>query len=493
MEPARDRGHAALVGIVDGDEDRSVGRQHVVRRQLRLAERAAKRIGDAHHFTRRPHLGPEYRIELTEFVERKNRLLHRDVGGRDLLGKSNGVQRFTQHYARGDGGERHADRLRHEWDRSTAARIYFQHVNLPVLDRVLDVDQPDDIERFRQRHGMLAHLLDVVFVDQVRRKHAGRIAGVDSRVLDVLHHPADDDALSIRDRIYVRLEGILQKAIDQYGFVLRDAGGTLEIVGQRVFVVNDFHGASAKHVRRPYQHRIPNALGRLDRLFQARHRTVLRLPDPERPGNRVEPPTILGDVDRIGLGAQDADSSRRQSAGELERSLTTQLHDHAKRLFALHYVENVLEGERLEVKLVGDVEIGGDGLRVRVDHDRLVTLLAQRQCRAHAAVVELDALSDAVRTTAEDDDRLLARPGAFAFLVVATVQIWRRRWKLTGTGIDHLVSRDDSKPESPRAGGALGFAAEIGKLLVGESHSFHPPRRGLVDAVESGESSLGLE
>src|SRR5205814_9763403 len=143
MEPARDRGHATLVGIVDGDEDRSLRRQYVVRRQLRLAERAAKRIGDAHHFTRRPHLGTEYRIELPEFVERKNRLLHRDVGGRDLLREANGIQRFAEHYTRGDGGEWHADRLRDEWDSSTAARIYFQHVNLPVLDRVLDVDQPD--------------------------------------------------------------------------------------------------------------------------------------------------------------------------------------------------------------------------------------------------------------------------------------------------------------------------------------------------------------
>ena len=41
---------------------------------------------------------------------------------------------------------------------------------------------------------------------------------------------------------------------------------------------------------------------------------------------------------------------------------------------------------------------------IRVDHDRLEALLAQRERRLHAAVVELDALPDAVRAAAEDDD-----------------------------------------------------------------------------------------
>ena len=69
----------------------------------------------------------------------------------------------------------------------------------------------------------------------------------------------------------------------------------------------------------------------------------------------------------------------------------------------MHDLEHVLERERLEVQLVRDVEVGRDGLGVGVDHDRLVSLLAERQRGAHAAVVELDALPDPVGPAAEDD------------------------------------------------------------------------------------------
>ena len=45
-----------------------------------------------------------------------------------------------------------------------------------------------------------------------------------------------------------------------------------------------------------------------------------------------------------------------------------------------------------------------DGLRVAVDHDGLEAVFLQREGRMHAAVVELDALADAVRAAAEDHD-----------------------------------------------------------------------------------------
>ena len=81
-------------------------------------------------------------------------------------------------------------------------------------------------------------------------------------------------------------------------------------------------------------------------------------------------------------------------------------------LLAVHDLEHVLERQRLEVQLVRDVEVGRDRLGIRVDHDRLVPLLAERHHRAHAAVVELDALPDPVRTAAEDDDATCARSSA---------------------------------------------------------------------------------
>ena len=74
-----------------------------------------------------------------------------------------------------------------------------------------------------------------------------------------------------------------------------------------------------------------------------------------------------GDVPRM------RHARRLERARQLERRLPAELHDHAFRLLALHDLEHVLERQRLEVQLVRRVEVGRDGLRIRVDHDRLVT------------------------------------------------------------------------------------------------------------------------
>ena len=70
-------------------------------------------------------------------------------------------------------------------------------------------------------------------------------------------------------------------------------------------------------------------------------------------------------------------------------------------LLGVHDLEHVLERQRLEVEPVGGVVVGGDGLGVAVDHDRLearaALALAERHRGVDAGVVELDALPDPVR------------------------------------------------------------------------------------------------
>src|SRR5438552_17759584 len=56
-----------------------------------------------------------------------------------------------------------------------------------------------------------------------------------------------------------------------------------------------------------------------------------------------------------------------------------------------HDLEHVLQGERLEVQLVRDVEVGRDGLGVAVDHDLLELHLEERKPLPHARLVDLDA------------------------------------------------------------------------------------------------------
>jgi hypothetical protein len=88
-------------------------------------------------------------------------------------------------------------------------------------------------------------------------------------------------------------------------------------------------------------------------------------------------------------------------------------------------LEDVLEGQRLEVQPVGGVVVGGDGLGVAVDHHRLVAGVLQRLDGVHAGVVELDALPDPVRPRAEDQHRRLLPRLDLGLLVVGGVVVRR--------------------------------------------------------------------
>ena len=127
----------------------------------------------------------------------------------------------------------------------------------------------------------------------------------------------------------------------------------------------------------------------------------------------LEAVAVLGEVDGVGRGAEDRHLGLLQRLGELERGLAAELHDHAVQravlLLGVDDLEHVLGGQRLEIEAVGGVVVGRDRLRVAVDHDGFVAGLLQREGGVAAAIVELDALADAVRPAAEDDDLLLVR------------------------------------------------------------------------------------
>jgi hypothetical protein len=122
----------------------------------------------------------------------------------------------------------------------------------------------------------------------------------------------------------------------------------------------------------------------------------------------LEAVAVLGEVDGVGRGAEDRDAGLFQRVGELQRRLAAELDDHAEQravlLLLAQDLEHVLVGQRLEIEPVGGVVVGRHGLRVAVDHDRLVARVLEREGGVAAAIVELDALADPVGAAAEDDD-----------------------------------------------------------------------------------------
>ena len=171
-------------------------------------------------------------------------------------------------------------------------------------------------------------------------------------------------------------------------------------------VVADPHRAPAEHVRRPHEHRVADPRGDRGRLVRRSRRS----PTPgsgRRPRRRAAPNRSRSSARSIASNGvpRIAEAGPLDRARELERRLAAELDADADRLLALEHREHRLLVERLEVEPVGRVVVGRDGLRVAVDHHRLVPLRAEALRGVDAAVVELDPLADPVRAAAEDHDR----------------------------------------------------------------------------------------
>ena len=102
----------------------------------------------------------------------------------------------------------------------------------------------------------------------------------------------------------------------------------------------------------------------------------------------------------------------------------------------------------------------------------------------HAAVVELDALTDAVRARAEDDDLLAVAVANFVGVFVGRVVVRRGGLELGGAGIDRLErgAHTGRKASGPHL--SLGDVPQIGKLRIGETELLGPleaPRRDRIE------------
>ena len=224
---------------------------------------------------------------------------------------------------------------------------------------------------------------------------------MDARLLDVLHHRGDVGVVrrrrARRRRSRSRSRGSGRRA--------RGRRPALERLADVLRPVADAHRAAAEHVRGPDEHRVADPLGELDRLLGLLDDPPLRAADAEPLEQRAEALAVLGEVDRVERRAHDPVARLLERAREPERRLAAELDHDAVGLLALADGEHLLDPERLEVEPVGGVVVGRDGLRVAVDHHRLVAERAEALGGVDAAVVELDPLADPVRAGAEDHDR----------------------------------------------------------------------------------------
>ena len=94
-----------------------------------------------------------------------------------------------------------------------------------------------------------------------------------------------------------------------------------------------------------------------------------------------------------------------QCLGELERRLSTELYDDTMGLFEMADLQNVFQGQGFEVQSIARVIIGTDSFRITI-HNGFIAIGGQSLHRMNAAVIKLYALTDPIRTTAQNDNFL---------------------------------------------------------------------------------------
>ena len=192
----------------------------------------------------------------------------------------------------------------------------------------------------------------------------------------------------------------------------------------------------------------------------------------EIPQQLREAPTILGEVDRIGRRAENRDAGIEQRQRQLQRRLPAELDDagHLAACLALSLDDrhDVLERQRLEVQTIGRVVVGRDRFGVAVHHHRLEPFLAEAEDGVEAAVVELDALADAVGAAPEDDDLLLRRRLRLVDLLVRAVHVRRERLELGRARIDPLERGHQALFDSPLPHELFVDAEDAGDVGIGK-------------------------
>ena len=206
----------------------------------------------------------------------------------------------------------------------------------------------------------------------------------------------------------------------------------------------------------------------------------------------LKPLAVLGKVNGIGRGADDGNACRLQRPGQLQGRLPAVLDDDAVRFLHVHDLQHVFKRQRLEIEAVRGIEIGGHRLRVAVDHDGLEPLGTQRKGSMHAAIIELDPLSDPVGAAAEHDDLLALAGLGLAMLLVGGVHVGGAGGEFGSAGIHSLVHGPDAHGVTNTAHGALIRAHQLRQSAVGKPFAFQRQQLVRAQRIRAAAQQQGL-
>ena len=324
------------------------------------------------------------------------------------------IERVADREFCGDLGDRKAGSLRGQRRGARHARVHLDDDEAAIrrVDRELHI-RPAGINANLAQHrdrGVAHQLVFLVGQGQGRRDRH-RITGVHSHRIDILDR-ADDDAIVVM--VTHDFELVLLPAehrfLDQHFGDRRGAQPAAHDLGEFLGVVGDAAAGAAQGEGGPHDCRQADGFERCHRGVERVDEPALRRMKADLVHRQAKQPAVLGLGDGLLAGADQLDAVARQSAGagqrhrRIERGLPAHRWQQGIRALAGDDLLDDVGGDRLDISGVGQIRIGHDRRRVRIDQDDPVALGLQRLAGLRAGIVELAGLADHDRPGADDQD-----------------------------------------------------------------------------------------
>ena len=292
---------------------------------------------------------------------------------------------------------RHARDLADVRHGSGRARVYLYYVYLVVVYHVLDIHKAYNVQRLCELFGVVDDNALYMLGEVLAGVYGDGVARVNARALDMLHNTGDNEVLAVADCVYLYLR-THHVLVYKNGVFKLGRGDDVHVLRNVALAVRDYHVLPAENVARAQQHGVAEVCRRFERLLGCEHGFSLGARNAALFKQLVEQLPVLRRVYVRSLRAENAHAKLGQVLCKLYSGLPAELNDAPVGLFGCDKRLYVLARERVEVKAVARVEVGGYGFGVVVADNGFAALLLKRPHAVNRAVVELDALPYADRT-----------------------------------------------------------------------------------------------
>ena len=255
--------------------------------------------------------------------------------------------------------------------------------------------------------GSLPNLINHIYIQVMGGKNHGCIPTVNTRKFYVLKHPTNHSGFSIGNTINIKFYSFLQKLIEQNGLTRCHGKSLIDHIIQFIFIIDNEHSASAKDKGGTKQDRITQTFRFLG-CFLGFHRNIVGwLLKPKFIKYSFEFLTVFSGIDAFRRCANHIDARCLQSGSKIQRCLTTILNDRSITFFLTVNLQYILKSEGLKIKTVRNIIIGGDSLRIGINHDRFKSGLPKSKGCMNTTVIKFNSLPNTVGTTPENHNFFL--------------------------------------------------------------------------------------